>query len=91
VKRLLRLCNAIRAIYPMGSFCLSGISGDDKSNDLWKGTVTVGDAILLETTGSVDTVVLELTRKLEKMSQRMLAQLSSSAPPAGSGDPPSSR
>lgn len=90
MKKLLRLCNAIRAIYPMGSFCLSGIPSDDKSTELWRGTVMVGDAILLETTGSVDVVVIELTRKIEKMSQRMLAQLASS-PPTGNGDPPSSR
>lgn len=56
----------------------------------WKGTISVGCMILAEATGETEEVIIELTHKLEKMSQRLLRQLTPSSPP-DDGDPPSSK
>ena len=55
----------------------------------WKGTISVGCMILAEATGETEEVIIELTHKLEKMSQRLLRQLTPSSPP-DDGDPTSS-
>ena len=56
----------------------------------WKGTISVGCMILAEATGEPEEVIIELTHKLEKMSQRLMRQLSQSTPP-DEGVPPSSK
>jgi hypothetical protein len=88
MKRFNRLCNAIRTICPEGSLTLTGGDGspDQKS---WKGTISVGCMILAEATGEPEEVIVELTHKLEKMSQRLLRQLTPSEPP--DDGPPSSK
>lgn len=57
----------------------------------WKGTISVGCMILAEATGETEEVILELTHKLERMSQRLMHQLSQSTPPPDEGDPTSSK
>jgi hypothetical protein len=82
MKRLNRLCSAIQTICPQGSLTLIGIS-DDPDQNTWKGTISVGCVILAESTGSPEDIVRELTMKLEKMSQRLMRQLTPSNPPEG--------
>lgn len=91
MRRLARLCNAIRAISPYGSLSLTGLPSEDGSADLWDGKITMGGVILVETKGALEEVIEELTHKLERMSQRMLARLTSVPPPPGEEPPPSSQ
>jgi hypothetical protein len=87
MKRLNRLCNAIRTICPEGSLTLTG--GDESPEQKsWKGTISVGCMILAEATGEIEEVIKELTSKLESMSQRLMRQLSS---PVEDSVPPSSK
>lgn len=76
MEKLTRLCNAIRAITPVGALHLEGLQPDENGKELWRGSVRVSDIILVEAIGSLDEVALELAQKLERMSQRMLARLS---------------
>jgi hypothetical protein len=87
VKRLLRLCNSIQAMSPYGSLSLTGVPSENPDRMLWKGTVSIGCVILLESTGSVEEVIKDITMRLERMSQQMMKQLVPSSPPEE--DPPS--
>ena len=90
MKRLLRLCNSIQAMSSSGGLSLTDVPSEDPDRMLWKGTVSVGCVILLESTGNVEEVITDLTRRLEKMSQRMMNQLVPSSPPE-EGPPSSSK
>lgn len=88
MKRFNRLCNAIRAICPEGSLTLTG-GNETPEQKSWKGTISVGCMILAEATGETEEVIVELTHKLEKMSQRLMRQLEPSS--SGESEPPSSK
>jgi len=92
MKRLKRLCEAVRALSPYGAFSLTG-APDETGKEQWKGVISIGGVILVESLGNVEDVVAELTKKLERMSQRMMAKLSAippSIPPSmGGAAPPS--
>lgn len=89
MERFNRLCNAIRAICPEGSLTMTG-GNQTLEQKSWKGTISVGCMILAEATGETEEVIIELTHKLERMSQRILRQLTQSNPP-DSGPPSSNR
>lgn len=89
MKRLNRLCSAIQTICPQGSLTLTGVP-EDPDQKTWKGTISVGCMILAECTGTPEEILKELTGKLERMSQRLLRQLTPSNPPEDSV-PPSSK
>ncbi len=75
MKRLNRLCSAIQTICPQGSLALTSIA-EDPTLRTWKGSISVGCVILAEATGTTEEVIASLTDRLEKMSQRLLHQLS---------------
>jgi hypothetical protein len=85
MKRFNRLCSAIQTICPQGSLSLTSVP-EDPELKTWKGTISVGCMILADATGTTEGVINELTEKLEKMSQRLLRQLTSttedSVPPS---------
>ena len=83
MERLSRLCNAVRAISPQGSVVITELPEDNQ--DLWQGRISIGGVILAETKGELDSIIEELTHKVERMSQRMMARLSEVV------DPPHSR
>ena len=87
MKRLNRLCSAIRTIYPEGSLTLTG-GNESPEQKSWKGTISVGCMILAEATGEIEEVIKELTSKLESMSQRLMRQLTI---PTDDSIPPSSK
>jgi len=89
MKRLIRLCNAVQTICPQGSLTLTGVP-EDPENNTWKGTISIGCMILVESTGTVEEVLMDLNSKLERMSKRLMRQLSPSSPPED-GSPPSSK
>ncbi len=78
MKEVRRLCEAVRMLSPQASFSLPG--NPDAGENMWRGVVAVGGVVLVEATGPLDQVIPDLTRKLEKMSQRMMQRLS--LPPA---------
>jgi hypothetical protein len=83
MKRLRRLCEATRAISHAAQIILRGIPDRD---DLWVIRITVGEVILLETgAGLLDKVILEATKKLQSLSQRMLLAASAAAEEADTG------
>lgn len=86
MKRLNRLCSAIRTICPEGSLTLTG-GNESPEQKSWKGTISVGCMILAEATGEIEEVIKELTSKLESMSQRLMHQLTT---PTDDSVPPSS-
>lgn len=86
MKRLNRLCSAIRTICPEGSLTLTG-GNESPEQKSWKGTISVGCMILDEATGEIEEVIKELTNKLESMSQRLMRQLTT---PTDDSSPPSS-
>ena len=87
MKRLNRLCSAIRTICPEGSLTLTG-GNESPEQKSWKGTISVGCMILAEATGEIEEVIKELTSKLESMSQRLMRQLTI---PTDDSIPPSSK
>jgi hypothetical protein len=89
MKRLICLCNAVQTICPQGSLTLTGVPEDPDQNT-WKGTISIGCMILAESTGTLEEVITDLTKKLKRMSQRLLLQLAPFNPP-DDGLPPSSR
>jgi hypothetical protein len=87
VKQLKRVCNAARALSNQATFGLTGVPGE--SDDLWRGVVSIGGVILVEYTGTIDSVVPSIIKKLEGMSQKMRARLASgdSFPPPKPEEP----
>lgn len=79
MKEVRRLCEAVRLISPQASLSLHG--APDAGEDMWRGVVAVGGVVLVEATGTLDLVIVDLTRKLEKMSQRMIQRLTLPPPP----------
>ena len=78
-----RLCEAVRVISPQGEIRFRG-----GPNGHWIGSVAVGGVILAEVDeGEPAAVVDALTKKLERMSQRMMARLT--IPPPDGEPPPS--
>jgi len=83
MKRLRRLCEATRQISPHAKITLHGIPDRD---DVWVIRVQVGDVILVETgAGLLDKVLVEASKKLQALSQRVLL----AAAPSGDEDPES--
>lgn len=79
---LKRLCNAIRAISPYAAIKFSGIPDPVTGNgDLWRGTISVGAVIILESTGTLDDVLKELTSNIGNLSAKIIRQLANVTPP----------
>jgi hypothetical protein len=71
MKRLRRLCEAARSMSAAVQITLHGVPDHE---DAWVVRVTVGTIILVETgAGALDTVLMEATKKLASMSQRVMA------------------
>lgn len=79
MQRLKRLCDAVRTLSPYGAFSLTGVP-DETGKEQWRGVISIGGIVLVESLGGIDDVVIELTRKLERMSQRMVTKLSAVPP-----------
>lgn len=79
MKELKRLMDAVRTISNHASFSLTGVP--DAGDDTWKGVVSVGGVVLVDAVGPLDVVLDDLTKKLEKMSQRMIQRLTIPPPP----------
>lgn len=56
-------------------------TGLPNDTEIWKGTVSVGGIVLVDSVGTLEDVVNQLISKLEKMSQKMLALRISQHPP----------
>lgn len=89
MKRLICLCNAVQTICPQGSLTLTGVP-EDPDQKTWKGTISIGCMILAESTGTLEEVITKLTIELERMSQRLIRQLSPLSSPED-GSPSSSK
>lgn len=76
---LIRLCEAIRTISPYAFIKFDGKGG--KGEDLWTGTIGVGNIVIVEHTGTLEEVVDQLSEKLTKLSTGVLTRLSRVAPP----------
>lgn len=70
-----RLCEAARSITPQATVNFTG------EGELWRGSVSVGGIILVDAIGTTEEVIQQLTQKLERMSQRVIARLSIAPPP----------
>lgn len=70
MKRLRRLCEATRAISAAAKITILGVPDRE---DVWVIRVQVGDVILVETAaGGLDKVLIEATKRLQSLSQRVL-------------------
>lgn len=79
MKDVRRLLAAVRAVSPHADVRFQQIVDNQ---DMWVIRVAIHDVILIETAGGViDVAIVEATRKLETMSQRILAAAHPSEPP----------
>ncbi len=67
-----QLCEVIKALTPEGALTLQSKRSD--TNDQWRGMVTVGGVILVESVGTINEVIVDLSKKMRSLSQRMLAK-----------------
>lgn len=88
MKKLCRLGEAVKAISPRAEIRFKGIPDRE---DWWVCVISVGDVILAESAaGPLDTVLTEVTKKVQGMSQRIRAVLAPNSippPPDTSSDP----
>jgi hypothetical protein len=74
MSRLEKLAEAVRTISPQAEFTFRGVPDRE---DLWVCLVSVGGLIIIDTAaGSVEDVLNEVIRKIDRMSHRLLAAVS---------------
>jgi hypothetical protein len=87
MKTLRRLLNATRAISPATQVSFAPSPRADSEE--WIIRVSVSDIVLVETKpGTLNEVTVEVTKKIEAMSQRLMAAVRPSSP---GDEPPSSK
>ena len=79
---LRRLCQAARTISPNAYVKFTAKTGTN-GEELWSGTIGVGDAIITEHTGSLEEVIDQLSYKLTRLSTAVIDRLSRVTPVPG--------
>ena len=80
MKEVRRLLAAVRAISPQADVRLLPVPDND---EMWVVRVAVHDVVLVETgAGLIDVIIVDATKKIETMSQRMMKAARGSIPPS---------